>query len=107
MLNTRYVKGVSYAKDLDIICRVLDDAWRLGNRGDIFNPESLRRSTIERRSTSAMDYREMLHEVNGFEEFYYDHEYRYFIFRFGNDNPVRYCTYVALDDDDDEEIFRC
>lgn len=104
MLNTRYVKGVSYSSDLDVICRVLDDAWRQGNRGNIFNPENLRRSTIEHRSKSAVDYLEMLHEVDGFEELYYDHEYRYFIFRFRNDNPVRYCTYVALDD---AEFFRC
>ena len=107
MLNTRYVRGPSYSKDLDVICRVLDDAWRQGNRGNIFNSENLRRSTIENKSASAVGYMEMLHEVDGFEELYYDHKYRYFIFRFGNDNPVRYCTYVALDDDDDEEIFRC
>jgi hypothetical protein len=107
MLNTRYVKGVSYSKDFDVICRVLDDAWIQGDRGNIFNSERLRTSTIKNKSASAVGYMEMLHEVDGFEELYYDYKYRYFIFRFGNDNPVRYCTYVALDDDDDEEIFRC
>jgi hypothetical protein len=46
----------------------------------------------------------MLHEVEGFEEFYYDDEHRYFIFKFGDDRDIRYRTYVVFDD---AEFFRC
>jgi hypothetical protein len=104
MTTVKYIRGDTIPNRHSVLCQVIDGWWVNGDRGNIFNPKEIRRSAIEDRDTSAMDSREMLHEVEGFEEFYYDDEHRYFIFKFGDDRDIRYRTYVVFDD---AEFFRC
>ena len=88
----------------ETLCAVIDAAWERGDEAGIYNGEKLRAFTLMKGGHSPVSFDKMMDDVSPYEDFYYELDGNYIIFKFSKAMYTAYKTYIVIDDAD---FFKC